>query len=223
MICSYLENLFCCDYLIYINTFIGMMTFVKTGQIKLNFKHLIFKSSKKLNQWKESNLLKVNNKNFMEFQIHNNRNCIKCRFDMRTIMYLIKYDLLCGVKISNKVTFSFNILKDYTKSIIEEDFYFIKKCIEDSTNKPFKDIHSVLDLYSDSGEFSKFLLNNGILDVTSNDYRPHAFVLSNCLTSKNIDIFKCEKIIETLNDLDWKQYETSDLLIYKHYIKLGMK
>ena len=211
MILSYLQNLFCCDYLIYINADLGMMTFIKTGPIKLNFDVLNFKASKRLIQWKESNLLKINNKNFMEFQIHNNRNCIKCRFDMRTIIYLIKYDILQGLKIHNKIDFSFVQLRNNISE--KQDLNYIKKCIETTTNKSFKDTEGILDLYSGDGEFSKFCLENGISNVISNDYRPHSFVLSNVLTNKNIDIDKCEKILDYMNDLDTCN---SDLLIYKN-------
>jgi hypothetical protein len=43
-----------------------------------------------LGEWKESTTLKIGNKSIGEFQIHNNRDCIKFRFNIETLISLSK-------------------------------------------------------------------------------------------------------------------------------------
>lgn len=98
MINKYIENLFCCDYLIWMS---------KSGQFKIFIRKKIlskfmnkfsqynikdhasdcgFTWTRKLEQWNESNTLKWNGITIAEFQIHNHRNSVKMRFDLRFFM-----------------------------------------------------------------------------------------------------------------------------------------
>jgi len=108
----YYKNLFCCDNLIHIKinpkTIIDVIYVEKIKLPKLNNNDFIF--TKNINNWNESNTLKVkidkfledykNNNNLSkgekntglmsigEFQIHKNRNCIKFRFDIKKLKIL---------------------------------------------------------------------------------------------------------------------------------------
>jgi hypothetical protein len=112
----YYKNLFCCDNLIHIKTnkkTVIDITFVEKIKLpKLSNDDFIF--SKNINNWNESNTLKVKIDKFLEdyknndiykkyitktennsglisigeFQIHKNRNCIKFRFDIKKLKIL---------------------------------------------------------------------------------------------------------------------------------------
>lgn len=63
-----------------------------------------FVYSKNLNTWNESMTTSIliddtTTLSLCEFQIHNNRNCIKCRFNFETIIILIEKKLLVGITI----------------------------------------------------------------------------------------------------------------------------
>lgn len=85
----YFKNLFCCDYLLWIikNKNIQYKLIKKPHIIKL--KSNLLKLNKNITKWKESNILKYNNKSIGVFQIHNNRNCIKFRFYMNNLLDLV--------------------------------------------------------------------------------------------------------------------------------------
>jgi hypothetical protein len=90
----YFNNLFKCDYLLWIkhnnkNKNINYNLIKKPKKIKLN--NNLFSFTKNLYTWKESNTLKYNNKTIGLFQIHNNRDCIKFRFNLKNLLELIKY------------------------------------------------------------------------------------------------------------------------------------
>jgi hypothetical protein len=113
----YYKNLFCCDNLIHIKmnkkTVIDITFVEKIKLPKLSNKDFVF--SKNINNWNESNTLKVKMDKFLlnysqnqprlyltkseintglmsigEFQIHKNRNCIKFRFDIKKLKILSK-------------------------------------------------------------------------------------------------------------------------------------
>jgi len=106
----YFESLFCCDNIIYIkqtnnNAFDEqknpdkyLISLYKTNNIiKLvndKCKDDVFDFTRKIN-WVESSTLKVliNNKylSIGEFQIHNNRDCIKFRFNMNNLLKYLSY------------------------------------------------------------------------------------------------------------------------------------
>ena len=85
----YFKNLFCCDYLLWIikNKNIQYKLIKKPHIIKL--KSNLLKLNKNITKWKESNILKYNNKSIGVFQMHNNRNCIKFRFYMNNLLDLV--------------------------------------------------------------------------------------------------------------------------------------
>lgn len=97
---EYLKYTFCCDYLINIKYDTGkVFLFKRSFEIILEF--CIFKFTKKLEDWNESNTIKIKIGEIFvsiaEIQIHNNRNCIKCRFNFETILKLIRNNTITGI------------------------------------------------------------------------------------------------------------------------------
>ncbi len=87
----YYNNLFKCNYLLWIKKNkdnIDYDIIQKPNEIKLNYK--LFKFTKQLYTWNESNTLKYDNLMIGIFQIHNKRNCIKFRFNLKNLLKLIK-------------------------------------------------------------------------------------------------------------------------------------
>jgi hypothetical protein len=85
----YFKNLFCCDYLLWIykNKDISYVLLKKPNTLKI--KSNLLKLNNNISKWRESNILKYNNKSIGQFQIHNNRNCIKFRFYMNNLLNLV--------------------------------------------------------------------------------------------------------------------------------------
>lgn len=98
---EYLKYSFICDHLLSIKFDKGKVYYFKSelSCIKLNVSNFTFTNS--LENWNESNTVKVkvNDKlmSLAEFQIHTNRNCIKCRFNFDTIIEMIRLDLISGI------------------------------------------------------------------------------------------------------------------------------
>jgi len=87
----YYKNLFKCNYLLWIkknNININYQIIKKPNILKLNPK--LFSFTKNIKTWKESNTLKYNNISIGVFQMHNNRNCIKFRFNLKNLLNLFK-------------------------------------------------------------------------------------------------------------------------------------
>jgi len=97
----YLKNLFCCDLMISFKFDKGKVyAFKKTGEIK--FTKSRFEFSKKLGEWNSSMSMSIDifdtSKPLCEFQIHTNRNCIKCRFNLETVIALIESEIITGIE-----------------------------------------------------------------------------------------------------------------------------
>lgn len=79
------KNLFCCDILLWISLKGDHCIYQKEKMSEvlsgLNLEELVWKRC--LSDWKESNVLKYNDQRVAEVQIHNNRDCVKVRFDLR--------------------------------------------------------------------------------------------------------------------------------------------
>ena len=100
LINMYWQNIFECDYLLLmynlenhacpINNY---RLFGKYGNLpKWNKESFSF--TRQLNQWNESTTLKYNGVSIGEFQVHNNRNCLKFRFIMKGVMNLLDSKLI---------------------------------------------------------------------------------------------------------------------------------
>lgn len=101
---EYLKNTFVCEHTVYIKYNTGKVYYFHTTCVpSLTECDLAFTNT--LLDWNESNTIKIEidgmNVPLAEFQIHNNRNCIKCRFNFETVIKLIKSGKLCGVQIED--------------------------------------------------------------------------------------------------------------------------
>lgn len=91
MLTKYWENLFDCDYLVYANNVIDKYDGISPNpNIKLYSKASapVFDASKirftqNLTSWNESNTIKYDGVPIGEWQIHNNRDCFKFRFNLK--------------------------------------------------------------------------------------------------------------------------------------------
>jgi hypothetical protein len=86
----YYNNLFKCNYLLWIKknkSNIDYQIIKRPKIIKLNPK--LFSFTKNIKTWNESNTLKYNNLSIGVFQLHNNRNCIKFRFNLNNLLKLL--------------------------------------------------------------------------------------------------------------------------------------
>jgi hypothetical protein len=86
----YFNNLFTCNYLLWIRENKNLINYniIKKPK-KLNLNPALFHFTKNIKTWNESNTLKYNNMTIGVFQIHNNRNCIKFRFNLDNVLKLI--------------------------------------------------------------------------------------------------------------------------------------
>jgi hypothetical protein len=84
----YWENLFHCDYLIYLYDFNGNQINYKvwTKIAPPNFIKTNFTFTRSMKFWKESTTVKYNNISIGEFQVHKNRDCFKFRFNINGIV-----------------------------------------------------------------------------------------------------------------------------------------
>ncbi|MGX9395918.1 hypothetical protein ACWXVT_02925 [Mycoplasma sp. 1573] len=94
----YWDNLFHCDYLIYIYEFLN-----KEGNLNGEIKFLVLKKfsspewneenfsfTKTIENWNESNTVKYENVSIGEFQVHSNRDCFKFRFNMKKLLKILE-------------------------------------------------------------------------------------------------------------------------------------
>ncbi len=100
LINMYWKNIFECDYLLLMYNLENhacptnnYRLFGKFGNLPKWNKEL-FSFTRPLSQWNESTTLKYNGISIGEFQVHNNRNCLKFRFIMKGIMKLLDSKLI---------------------------------------------------------------------------------------------------------------------------------
>ena len=92
MIPIYLDHLFDCDFLllIYINSpNDGFYIYEKKIIKNIEWRLKNFSFTRGLNNWNESTTVKYKEKSIGEFQIHNNRNCYKFRFNILNLSKFI--------------------------------------------------------------------------------------------------------------------------------------
>lgn len=85
----YWKNLFDTDY--YIHFYNMNIDYIVLNHLKLiDFDESKFTFTKSLSTWNESNTIKYNGLSIGEFQVHNNRNCFKFRFNIKNLLTLIE-------------------------------------------------------------------------------------------------------------------------------------
>jgi hypothetical protein len=98
---EYLKYSFICKHLISIKYDLGKIYYFNKTDILEGLENIQFSFTNTLENWNESNTVKIKINDYelslAEFQIHNNRNCIKCRFMFDTIIQLIKLNIIKGI------------------------------------------------------------------------------------------------------------------------------
>ena len=100
---KYLENCFCCDTMIIYKFENGLIYIIKNENISEFIKDLEFTTSRGLDDWNESNTIYVKcdklKLSLGEIQMHNNRDCIKFRFNIDTIVYMVNNNYINNLSI----------------------------------------------------------------------------------------------------------------------------
>lgn len=212
----YLEHLFCCDKMIYLNYSTGtIILFEKTGEISFSQEiQELLRFSKNLSEWKESTTIYYDNLSLGEFQVHSNRDCLKYRFNMDSILKNISSGKISGISYTIYNSENLKIKKDNkfrTFNYIGSKFKlleFVADTVEQYSGKKLKDIHSVADLFAGTGIVSKHFLENGVQKVISADNQYYSSVVSSVFLDKCINRDKVTSFINSLNRLSDK--ETGD-------------
>jgi hypothetical protein len=119
MIVEYLKGLFCCDTMIVFKFQSGVVYIIEKIKDNIEFKgEYILETSKDISDWKESNTVYYVSKNKQEslgeIQIHNNRDCIKFRFNVNILVDMINRGDIKNLKVKdynlkNKYNFKIDI------------------------------------------------------------------------------------------------------------------
>lgn len=125
----YLDYLFCCDHTISFKYDKGIVYhFQKTGPVKMSSGNRFY-YTKTLETWNNSMTLSVETPgssvlSLAEFQVHSTRNCIKCRFNLDTIVALIQSGMIQNVTVCKyNLGYKYNIRvdKNYVESEADSD------------------------------------------------------------------------------------------------------
>ena len=115
---EYLIHSFTCDHLLSIKFDTGKVYYLKSVIEELEWLVNDYTFTCTLENWNESNTvkIKIDDKfvSLAEFQVHQNRNCIKCRFNFDTIILLIKSKFIKGVTLQE-----FDLKYKYTIKVIK--------------------------------------------------------------------------------------------------------
>ena len=188
------------DHNIYVNFHNGYIAYwKKTGYMPFrNLGEITFTQT--LASWNESSTLKINGKSVAEFQVHNNRNCIKCRFSMNGMFCIIDHERFVIPKYKFNVykdpgnPGTFNYLGSKTKLLD-----FLVKNIEGYTQKKICDITSFYDLFAGTGVVSNHFASLGCKNIAVNDLMYYGYILSSSISSRNINSDKIKSSIATMN------------------------
>jgi len=132
----YLSYLFCCEHLLSFKFDQGKIYyFKKTANVSFSKNHtIIFKASKELSNWNNSMSLSIiiNEKLYQlcEFQIHQSRNCIQCRFNLDTIVLLVLKRIIENVNVK-----SFDLQYKYNIKVLKSKFDDIETEIKTKKRK----------------------------------------------------------------------------------------
>jgi adenine-specific DNA-methyltransferase len=244
LIVNLLENLFCCDTTIHFHYNLGKVLVYSRSIEDISISETIkFSFSRTLENWNESNTVSVNydggiTKSFAEFQVHNNRDCVKSRFNSETLELLVAKGLVKGVSCQefllnrkydikiekkNKEVLANTSLVPYFKTFnyIGSKFRlldFITNNIKNYTGKSIEELGSFGDLFSGSGVVSRKFLEEGANKVISCDLQYYSVVVSSVFTDTEIDRQKVKEIIGKLNNLPLKTPVFSDFIYYNYTV-----
>ena len=183
------------EHCIYINYSLGKIFHIRNHLIgDIDNNRITF--TKNLENWNESCTMKIDGKSVAEFQVHNNRNVVKCRIMMvsfiRKFTSYTEIDIpITNFKIQKKSIGTFNYIGSKTNLLP-----FIGKSIETYTGSRLREISSFFDAFSGTGAVSSYLIENGCPIVKTNDNMYCSYIL--CSGNRNIDV---SKYIKEMNNL----------------------
>lgn len=225
MIEEYLKGVFCCDTMIIFKFQTGVIYVIEKTNDKLiefgkdinNLDEMLM-TSQDINSWKESNTVYYVSKNenkkesLGEIQIHNNRDCIKFRFNVNILVDMINRGDIKNLKVkvyNLKNRYNFKIDKMARGELCFRSFNyigskmklldFIESKIKEYTGKEFSEISSFADIFSGTGVVAYHSLKRGCKRILTNDIQNYAYVVSSVWTTKNIDVEKVKVLLEDIN------------------------
>ena len=249
----YLDNCFCCDTTIIYKFDKGLVYIIQKNSTKPSFlTDLQLSTSKTIDDWNESNTIYVESKesnksklSLGEIQLHKNRDCIKFRFNIDTLIKLIsEKHINLTIDVRNlKTKYQFNVVRqakqDMGKLCFPSFNYigskmklldFIKSSILDYTEKKsYQDVSGFADICSGTGVVAYDVLRGGCQNIVTNDIQHYASVVSSVWSTKDIDVNKMKQIINNLNqelvniteDSLPKDDQKQDFFIYNNYTTAG--
>lgn len=248
MLRNYLVNCFCCDMTMIYKFDKGIVYIIRRNSINdIKFKNeLSLSTSKLLCDWNESNTVYncLNGKRLSigELQIHKNRNCVKFRFNVDTLVEMIKggyIENLCVDVYNLKTKYCFKVEKSMKKKLCFQSFNylgskmklldFIKDTVCDYTKKSsYKEVSSFADICSGTGVVSFDVLKGGCNKILTNDIQNYAYIVSSVWSKNGMDIQKLKAIVDDLNDFlskvqdsDLPNIDSLDNFIYSNYTEAG--
>lgn len=240
MIKEYLKGLFCCDTMIIFKFQSGIVYIIEKVVDNIEFKgEYVLETSKDISDWKESNTVYFVSKNkkesLGEMQIHNNRDCIKFRFNVNILVDMINRGEIKNLKIKvynlkNRYNFKIDSMKNSELCFRSFNYIgskmklldFIESKMNEYTGKKMEEIESFADIFSGTGVVAYHSLKRGCKKILTNDIQNYAYVVSSVWTTKNIDIEKVKGILTEMNkendNLDETMMKSTDKdFIYNNY------
>jgi adenine-specific DNA-methyltransferase len=232
MLQKYLENCFCCDTTLVYKFDKGLVYIIKRDMKNdISFsKDFELSTSKLLQDWNESNTIYINDvdkkMSLGELQIHNNRDCVKFRFNVDTLIQMINDGYINNLKVdiyNLKSKYKFKVIQEKKNSLKHkghkgiEDMKklcfrsfnyigskmklldFIRGSIGDYTGKSYDKIHSFADICSGTGVVTFDVIKGGCKKVLINDIQHYAYMISSVWTKSDMDLVKMKDIIFKLN------------------------
>ena len=248
MLKQYLYHCICCDNTIVYKFHNGLIyTIDKCGEVEF-VPDLHFDTSKTIEDWNESNTVYVNcgdkRLSLGEIQIHNNRDCIKFRFNIDSLVDMIRNNYIKNVNVNvyslkakyyfkvdtkekdlmprNKLCFpSFNYIGSKMKLL-----GYIRETVKSYTGKDYDEIDGFADICSGTGVVAFDVLKGNCKKILTNDIQHYAYTVSSVWSTKNIDIEKINEMIVRINDMienvNLPKYDkTSPYFIYNNYTEAG--
>ena len=226
---NYLENCFCCDVTMIYKFDRGCVYMIKRDMSSpICFtKFASFGTSKQLDDWNESNTVyihrsgglddpnRTDKRTLGEIQVHNNRDCVKFRFNMDTLIEMIDsgcvnltYDVY-----NLKTKYSFTVESRQRSKMVKLCFPsfnyigskmklldFIKTSVTDYTGRSYSEIDGFADICSGTGVVAFDVLRDGCKRIMTNDIQHYAYVISSVWSTTNIDVNKIKRIVNRIND-----------------------
>ena len=247
MLQKYLYYCICCDRMIVYKFHSGLIYIIdKCGEVEFSsdFK---FSTSKTILDWNESNTVYVeyDDKRLTlgEIQIHNKRDCIKFRFNVDTLVDMIRNKYIKAVNVdvySLKTKYYFRV-DNKKKAVMPSKLCFpsfnyigskmklldfIRETTKNYIGKGYDEIGGFADICSGTGVVAFDVLKGNCKKILTNDIQHYAYTVSSVWSIKNIDIVKIEGMILEINnmikDVDIPKYdEKSPYFIYNNYTEAG--